>query len=502
MRRPVYHQRPVPALQDLLRQEAAAFGPTLAQAAFERGLAVTSPDGSRRPIPVTATAIVLSRAEIERRVEAARLISSAALKVSRCVLRGEHRERILGALSPLERRVAEATWEGVETLATTRVDFFVSGGVPYALEVNATIPAMQGYSDIAAGAFLEVVGRHAGLDDAQIAKLVALNGSNAAALLTALLQGYAAQRDGAAPRRILLLCRRNDAQLSEQQHLAARFNALGVEAEVVHPDELSGTDVVQARGKDWDLVYRHLFVRRLEEHPSPWVERFFADHGRFRTVLLNPPSAQVEVKSAFALLSRALSEPGLGQAAKLSPEEGDAAAKSVPWTRQLQAGPAVGPDGQRVADLLAHVAAEPRRFVIKRSWDYGGKAVFVGRAEGTPQFDERARGAYGAALSWEELCARAASDPRGGGFVVQQFVETKPEPHLLCTPQGVEAAALYVDYSAYASVQPGPHPPWGGVVRGSVSQIVNIVGGGGVLPLLTDEVARALEDAFARRGRG
>ena len=359
----------MPSLQDILRQEASQFGPTLAQAAFDKGLAVTAPDGSQRPIPVTATPIILSRAEIDRRVEAARRISSAALKVARCVLRGEHRERILGALSPLERRVAEATWEGVEALATTRVDFFVSGGVPYALEVNATIPAMQGYSDMAAGAFLDVVGRHAGLDAGAILALKEQNGSNAAALLEALLSGYAAQRDGAAPRRILLLCRKNDAQLSEQRYLAARFSALGVEAEVVHPDELSGTDVVQARGKDWDLVYRHLFVRRLEEHPSPWVERFFAGYRRFQTVLLNPPSAQVEVKAAFALLSRALSEPSLSESARLTAEEQDAAARLVPWTRQLQAGPSVGPEGERVSDILAHVAEEPSRFVIKRSWD-------------------------------------------------------------------------------------------------------------------------------------
>jgi hypothetical protein len=56
-----------------------------------------------------------------------------------------------------------------------------------------------------------------------------------------------------------------------------------------------------------------------------------------------------------------------------------------------------------------------------------------------------------------------------------------------------------VDYSAYASVGLGQEPAWGGVCRGSVSQVVNIVGGGGVLPLLTREVADRLAAALERR---
>jgi hypothetical protein len=46
------------------------------------------------------------------------------------------------------------------------------------------------------------------------------------------------------------------------------------------------------------------------------------------------------------------------------------------------------------------------------------------------------------------------------------------------------------------TVETGRQPIWGGVCRGSLSQIVNIVGGGGVLPLLTAEVAAKLERAF------
>jgi hypothetical protein len=152
----------------------------------------------------------------------------------------------------------------------------------------------------------------------------------------------------------------------------------------------------------------------------------------------------------------------------------------------------VGPDGQRVEDLVALVVAEPKRFVLKRAWDYGGRAVYLGRSVGTPAFEERAKAAYGTVPTWAELCERAATDPLGGGFVVQEVVETTPEEHLLCEESGVTPLSLHVDYSAYASVGLAKQPAWGGVCRGSTSEIVNIVGGGGVLPLITTEVAQKL----------
>jgi hypothetical protein len=482
-------------LLDTLRAHAHAFGPKLAVDACERGLAVTRPDGSVRAIPVTATPVILPEDEIHRRATVSSLISRAALKMARATLEGPNAEVILSALSPLERRVAQDTYAQVTMLATTRVDYFVAG-TPFALEVNATIPAMQGYSDIAADAFIHHVGRHAGLDDGRIASLQGRNGSNTLALYRALLEGYAAQRDGRLPERIGLMCRRNDPQITEQRHLAQRFSLLGTEAEVLHPDELSGEGLIEARGRKWDLVYRHLFVRRLEETPSPFVENFFRTFHRWQTVLLNPPSAQVEVKTTFALLSRALVEPELSEMAGLEAAELLAVADLVPWTRRFEAGSTLAPGGERVEDLVAYVAGHPDRFVIKRSWDYGGKAVFVGRGLGTAQYEERVKAAYGDALDWKTLCERAASDPLGGGYVVQEYVESNPEPHLLCSANGVDAVELYVDYSAYATVGPGRPPRWGGVCRGSISPIVNIVGGGGVLPLLTTEVADALATAY------
>lgn len=474
-------------LVEALRDGAKQFGPLLAERAYTRGLAVTNrADGTTKPIPITATPVIVAKAELDRRLRLSALLSSAGAKMAHVVLAGPAKAMLLDGMSPLERTLALATFERARQLATTRVDFFVGARVQ-ALELNATIPAMQGYSDIAAHTLLEMVGKHWRASPQEIARLQAANGSNALALYRALLSGYAQVRPGQSPRTIALLCRRNDAQLTEQRYLCERFRDFGADADVVHPDQLSGDDAVRANGKAYQLVYRHLFVRRLEEPDmagAPYVVELLKEPQGRRAVVLNPPASQVEAKLVFALMSQSLEDSALARDAGFTRAELDAIAESVPWTRPF------------APDVVAKVAADPDRYVLKRSWDYGGRAVFVGRTRAEPGYDERVRAAYGASLDWAGLCERAAADRTGGGFVVQQLVETKPESHLLCAGSTQTPVELYVDFSSYASVGVEPAPQWGGVCRGSISHIVNIVGGGGVIPLLTEEVASALTNVY------
>jgi hypothetical protein len=95
-------------------------------------------------------------------------------------------------------------------------------------------------------------------------------------------------------------------------------------------------------------------------------------------------------------------------------------------------------------------------------------------------------------LDWEALCRRCAEDLTGGGYVVQKRIENHQDSHFLCDRKGAHEIDLHVDFSAYASVGLDADIAWGGVCRGSTSSIVNIVGGGGVVPLLTEEAAEVL----------
>jgi hypothetical protein len=403
-------------------------------------------------------------------------------------LRSDSQEGVLAGLSPLERQLSERHLAQLRTLAITRVDCFVETAKPWALELNTTIPAMPAYSDIAARTLIEGIGAVARLDPHETAALVQRNGSNVSALRAALVAGHR-QLQGERPlRRLAILCRRQDPQFPELLYCAARFAEAGLPTDVVHPDELRDGPRPTARGQVYDVIYRHLFVRRLEENPYPDVLAMYERAPNLgEAVLLNPPSTVLEVKTTFALLSEAAEDTALAEAAGLSSEERATVAEHVPWTRFLKA-----------PELVQRVALEPDRFVLKRAWDYGGRAVFVGAARHESSFRERTLAAFGASLDWPELCRRAAADAVGGGFVVQERVATRPERHIICTAEGPQEMDLYVDYSAYASVGLGEEPAWGGVCRGSPSQVVNIVGGGGVLPLLTEEVADGLLAALSR----
>jgi hypothetical protein len=487
----------LPQFQALL-EYAPAIAQRVAALAARGGLAVTRPDGTTQPIPVGATPVVLDARDMVSRRDVSARIASAGFKMAEAVVQGPDRALLLDSLGPIERRVVEVAAPSLRGLAIARVDFFAAGRL-HALELNATIPAMPGYSDVAASAYLDAVGELAGLSEAERERLKSHNGSNVLALYQSLLRSFAAVRAGATPTRMALLCRRADAQLTEVRYLAERFRALGTEADVVHPDELTGTDSVKAHGHTYDVVYRHLFIRRLEETPSAFLEALFTAPERFSCVLLNGPAAHIETKANFALLSRAVLEPPLARHARLTADELAAIEDTVPWTRMLKPGPAQDASGVDIRDLLAYVKAAPARFVLKRAWDYGGKAVFVGSHAADAGFAERARAAFGKALDWPAVVEAASVDTRGGGFVVQERVEVPLEKHWVATAAGVTEVALYVDYSAFCSVGLEEQPPWGGVVRGSASPIVNILGGGGVLPVLTTEVASALDAALAAR---
>lgn len=177
--------------------------------------------------------MIVPAQEIERRTRLAAAPVSATAKAARWRLGGAQRANVLAALGPAERHLVEATWDRDDTRAVGRVDFLGAPALE-ALEVNATIPAMESYSDIAAESWLSTFAGQR----ADIAALIRANGSNSLALLDALLAIYRDARPDDLGR-IGLLCRRGDAQFTEVTFLRDRFTAAGMEAVIVHPDELT-----------------------------------------------------------------------------------------------------------------------------------------------------------------------------------------------------------------------------------------------------------------------
>jgi hypothetical protein len=424
------------------------FAERYAALALLRGLYVVRPDGSRVPIPVVLEPTVVDVGPFEE--DAHVLVGAATRAAMRLPLEA------LGRPSPLEREclLARRGRGELPRLVTSRVDFI--GGK--ALEINATIPAMQGYADIVCAAFFAALGAPADVG--------AQNGSNTDDLIDSLL--------AVAPsaRKIAIVARAGDAQQGELLHYLARMNERGLSARLALPDEVriasEAQGTLEVAGERVDLVYRHIFAWRLD--PACDFARALVQAERFGIV--NPVALDVEAKATLAELSRASDE----NEPWLSAKEHEVIRRRVPWTRRLDAASA------------ARAEREQKDMVLKRSWDYGGKSVHLGIDTPPARWRELVHAALDPDDVWvvqERAPARTLRRTTAGRFerVVERVVEGVVE--------AVSAADCYVDLSAFTSSGISRRPR-GGASRVARSRIVNILGGGGLAPVVRPEVARAL----------
>jgi len=438
-------------------EELTEVGRAAARRAWEGGMTVLRPDGAVVPIPLVAEPELPTRAALEAAASEARLILSGAVKLARSLLaHGDDRDReaLLGPFDGLEAEAMERLFADAPLPAViARVDFLVpeAGGPPRALELNATIPAMQAYADLASHAWLRAAAAARGLPPREAEGLVAACGSHMEALRLALCDFHRARGGGAARPSIALVARPGDAQLAELRRLAAHFRQMGHRAENLLP--------TQCVPEEWDVLYRHVWASRVP--PDAPFARALRDPARYPVA--NPVNGLLEAKALFARLSESAEEGALAARAGLTPDERAAAAR-LPRTRRL--------DGA----LAERVKAERERWVLKRSWDYGGKSVHLG-AEADP-------------AAWPGIVDAALADGRGGGFVAQERVFARRGPATRVTPEGVTHDVLYRDLSTYCGL--GPRPPSGSVVRAAASPIVNILGGGGLAPVIPEDVVRPL----------
>ena len=482
-------------LEALPAVDRDALGRDYARAAFEAGAVVRTADGGDIPIPPLLTPEPISRAHRALMERDAHALVKALSRLTRFVLGpdGEPlRAQLFRAFGPLETE-GLATFHEAERLATARVDYLVDiDGNHRALEVNATIPAMQGYSDAIAEAFLRVVGSARGLAPAAIAQLLDDNGRNTDDLLASLRAHFRRLGGRSETPSIVIVARAGDAQLGELRHYANRFSELGHPTTIAIPADLhfDRDGRLTTDGKPIDLIYRHVFARRLDP-ASDFARACLAPARHF---ILNPLASHLEVKGMLGWLSPAATDEGDAIATRigLSDSERDSIRRALPWTRVLSHGATRGPANEPIADLAVEVANDDSRFVLKRSWDYGGRSVFLGG-----DHDDRAAARAGDVmeagrpLGWQELVRAAVDDPRDA-WVVQERVIFRPRPHLIAGENTTTRRDLYVDCSIYTNLGADEARPSGGASRAAPGKIVNILGGGGLAPLLLDEVIARL----------
>jgi hypothetical protein len=415
----------------------------------------------KEPIPLVLSPVSLPRAELAQLGRAARLIVSALVKVAREVIdRSPDKQKLLFShLSPLELEALATRSREAEELLIARVDWFVdAGGTPRALEVNATIPAMPVYSDAAVAGWLSATA------PGQAGTLAAKNPGNAAWLVDNLLA--AAKNAGRGGRgkpwprglKVQLLHRDGDPQLPELDVLVGLLKGRGAQARTATPEDV----VLDADPAG--VIYRHLFARYVATGTP--LGRAFLDPVRY--AIWNRVDGWLETKGLFAELSAHADESGH----LLDPEERAAIRAHVPYTRLLD----------EVSDAQL---AGGDRFVLKKSHDYGGKSVVIGRERGAEAF--------------RAVLAEARRDPPGT-WVVQELVDAPPLARWYCARAadgGIFArrADLHLDISTFATLLEGA-PHGNSVCRAALGIVVNIAGGGGVAPLFADDVLGEALDAM------
>ncbi len=431
------------------------------QEASRRGL-MRGPD----EIPLVLSPVALPREDLRLLGHAARLLVSALVKVSRDLVASRpQRARLLFAhLSPLELAALEGRSLEGEELLVARVDWFIDrqAGRVRALEVNSTIPAMQIYSDAAVAGWL-----HAFLPESRAAALVATSPSNAGWLLDTFLGAAQAAGRGDPSRpfpqglEVQLLHRNGDPQITELQGLVTLLTARGAGARTVTPDDIN------LDGDPRRAIYRHLFARHVEKESA--LGRAFLEPNRHG--MWNRVNGWLETKGLVAELSLHVDRAG-ARSALLTDEELACVRDVLPWTRIL--------DDATDAEL-----GDGDLIVLKRSHDYGGKSVVIGREVGPTAF--------------KTALASARAEPPGT-WVAQGLVDAPASDRWLAVraKDGTRSATqlpLHLDISTYASLLPNAREG-GSVCRAAPGRIVNIVGGGGVAPLFTEEV---LAEALAAR---
>ncbi len=476
-------------LASLSPERIRGLGQRYARAAAQGGAVVTALDDRTTPIPLLLTPVGVPAFAFEAVSRDAHTLLAALVKLTRWLMVGKEQQPLRGLLfgrfSALET-AGLAGWANAERLATARVDFLIDeSGAHRALEVNATIPAMQGYSDAVADAWLAAVAAERG---AQSNGDNGDNGSNGGDLLASLVAHYRQLRQ-AEPRSIAIVARAHDAQLGELQRYVSTWQERGYEVTLCTPADVR----IDERGRALcsnnvhDLIYRHVFARRLSiDEP---MARVCLDPHRFG--LFNPLSSHLEVKGMLGLLSAAVDSAEVGPLG-LDDDEQACVRRILPWTRLVYPQRTTAPDQSPIDDLQSWMAQHGPELVLKRSWDYGGRGVFLGADLAAPETQARLVALTGlpAPIGWPTLCDWIF-DGSEEAWVVQSLVNVRRASMLRIEKDQVVERSLYVDLSAFTNCGIAERPR-GGAARAAFGRIVNIQGGGGLAPVIRDELLSAL----------
>ncbi|MBC7661578.1 MAG: hypothetical protein H7249_17920 [Chitinophagaceae bacterium] len=447
--------------------------------------------GQYASIPASTRPVIVAASLWNRIASDAELILSAMEKVMVWLCRDEQKlifESLFGQLSPLERLSARSAPNRILGLVTARLDLFFDGDELSVIEVNTTIPAMQAYSDMIRSALFNAW---------NVPKTVSRQ-SNTKDLLTALLWHYQRAGGKKANPHIAIIARAGDSQLAELKWLQREWQDSGFAVLLLRPEDLTiKNQSLWNESTPIDLVYRHIFAHRLSPH-SPFAAACLNSE---LYKVFNPISAHLEAKGLLAQVSRIAADDTLSLGARLNEAERNAVNSRVVWSRPMAKGLAHSPELEALDDLIDWVKNNKVHLVIKSSFGYGGKGVYIGSNFEDEATQLRVQTLLSAKVrvTWSDFvdfCERQGE----GQWVVQKKIHGRKIKHeYRAKGEMVEELAL-TDCSIFTSFG-AKHLTFGGACRFSTESIVNIGQGGGLAPLLLDNELESLV-RYRKRDKG
>lgn len=400
-----------------------------------------------RPLCSVIRPRLLTAAQYRHVGRASRLVVSAMEKVRQAAM-ADTELRTQFRLLDWEERLIHADPRLPVASPVSRLDAFFAAG-PHGLkytEYNAETPAGAAYNDVMARVFLDLPAMGAFRK-----QFVAVPLPSAPGQVQSLLESYHAWRGVREVPQVCILDWREVPTYSEFVLYQTHLEAAGVPTFIGDPRdaEYSG-GVLTVGGRPVTLIYKRVLIDELVQQcglDSP-VVRAVQDGA---VCMVNPFRCKLlHKKASLAVVSDER------QQALFTADERAAVVAHVPWTRVVEERDTTY--GDTTVDLVAFMAANRERLVLKPNDDYGGKGIVLGWTVSDTQ--------------WEEAMRTALDHP----YIVQERVELPIEAYPAWLDDRLHIGDRMVDIAPFL-VQ-------GAVVDGCLTRIatdplLNVTAGGG-----------------------
>ncbi len=379
--------------------------------------------------------------------QSARRVVEIAARVARRVFDGDV-DRLCAHLGiPEERARLLRVDPGEPDVVYSRVDAFPTADGPRFIEINSDAPAGFGYGDSMANVFARLPLFRT------FAKEKSVHYQRSAGVLVDAFASLWRRRGGRGVPNVAVLDWTDVKARPDQEILSKVFKARGARCVVADMRDVEirrerlycgemPVDVVFRRGVSWEIAPR-----------ADELMAFLTAYERGLALFINTFRCNLsEDKGFFAILTDE------SWAHLLSEEERDLVLRCLPWTRRLEDRKTLW--HAREVDLVPHVLAHRRDFVLKPTEGYGGEAVVVG-----DQVTE---------AEWLAAVETALRRPT----VVQERVEIPEERFPMVIDGDLRFESLKLNTNPFY-VSGGEV---GAITRLSREAVINISAGGGAVP--------------------